>query len=68
MPDIYTTVRDVTLDVVAALDMYSGLLGGEDTRIEKVGPGARDESVVIVLSNGDEYRLTVEMIREGKPA
>lgn len=59
-----TTVRDVTLDVVAALDMYDGLLGGEDVSLERVGPGARDESIVLVLTNGDEYRLNVEIIKE----
>lgn len=66
MPAPLTTVRDVTLDVVAALDMYEGLMGGEDTSIERVGPGERDESVVLVLSNGDEYRLRVDLIREGQ--
>jgi hypothetical protein len=37
-------------------------MGGETTTIETVGEGPRD-SVVVVLSNGDEYSLQVRAIR-----
>lgn len=59
---IHTTEHDVTLDLIAALDSYDGLCGSEDTTITTIGEGQRD-SIVIVLSNGDEYRLTVRRER-----
>jgi hypothetical protein len=59
--DTETTQRDVALDTVAALDMYTGAFGSESTTIEKVGEGERD-SVVVVLSDGSQYRLTVREI------
>jgi hypothetical protein len=58
---IYTTENDVALDLIAALDMYDGSFGAEETTIDKIGEGERG-TVVIVLSNGDEYRLTVRAI------
>ncbi len=63
----HTTERDVSLDLLAALEMYGGLCGSEETTIESVGPGERD-TIVLVLSNGDEYRLTVRLVREGERA
>jgi hypothetical protein len=61
MPETTTTEADVALDLVAALDMYDGLMGSETTSIESVGPGERD-TVVLVLTNGDTYRLTVRQV------
>jgi hypothetical protein len=56
-----TTVRDVTLDVVTALGMFKGTVGGDDTAIEWVVSGKSDRSVVLGLTNGDVYRLSVAL-------
>jgi hypothetical protein len=48
MPAYYTTENDVAHDVLAALDMYTGLMGSEGTVTLK-----------LTLSNGDEYLLRV---------
>ena len=57
---IYTSALDVTLDTVAALEMFQGNYGGEDVTIEAVEQSARDrETVVVTLSNGDKYELRV---------
>jgi hypothetical protein len=61
----YTTERDVALDLVAALDMYSGLMGSESTSIELVGPSHRDDALVIQLDNGDTYELRVSLLMTG---
>lgn len=55
------TEFDVALDLVAALDMYAGTFGSDETVIDTIGPGERD-TVVVSLSNGQEYRLTVREI------
>jgi hypothetical protein len=62
MKDDITTEKDVSLDVEAALDMYEGTMGSETTTIEKIALDARD-NIVLVLSDGSEYRLTVRQIR-----
>ena len=58
-----TTEHDVTLDLVAALDMYTGLMGSEETTIETLVAesrvGTRYHTVVMTLSNGDVYHLDV---------
>jgi len=59
--EVTTTESDVALDIVAALDMYAGTCGSEETTIKLVGPGERD-SIVIELSNGDTYRLQVRRV------
>lgn len=61
-PSDAATERDVALDVVAALDMYDGLCGSEETSIESVGPGEND-TVVVLLDNGQQFRLQVREIR-----
>jgi hypothetical protein len=55
-----TTERDVAHDVLAALDMFSGAVGSEETVIDQLDlvSGSRN-GVVITLSNGDRYELTV---------
>lgn len=59
---IYTSERDVALDLVAALEMYEGLMGSDETSIEAVEPAER-ERVIITLDNGDKYELTVREVR-----
>lgn len=62
MPEnIETTESDVNLDILAALESYDGLCGSESTTIESIAPGEHD-SIVIVLSNGNEYRLITRRI------
>ena len=65
MRETDTTTRDVAADTVAALDMYTGLYGSGETTIESVRPeftrtGGLTDSLVVKLSDGSEYRLTVE--------
>jgi len=52
------TERDVALDLVAALDMYEGLMGSEETTIETIDIADRDK-VSITLDNGQRFTLTV---------
>jgi hypothetical protein len=56
--------RDVAHDVVAALDMFTGLCGGDETTIDRayVEPGTGDH-VRIALSNGVTYELRVREVR-----
>ncbi len=59
---ITATVTDTAYDLAAALEMYDGTFGSETTTIESVDVGERD-SVVVQLSNGQQYRLQVREIR-----
>ncbi len=52
------TERDMALDLVAALDMYEGLMGSEETIIDSVEALDR-ERVQITLNNGQSFTLTV---------
>lgn len=56
-----TTENDVTLDILAALDMYEGTCGSEETTIDDVAPGERDGTIALTLSNGDVYEIQVRM-------
>ena len=60
---VHTSERDVTADLLAALEMYDGLCGSESTTITSIAEGQRN-SIVLVLSNGDEYALQVRLVRE----
>lgn len=58
-----TSALDVALDLVAALDLYDGLFGGDDVTIEVVAQSTNDrESVTVTLSNGDRYELRVREV------
>ena len=61
---VHTSERDVTADLLAALEMYDGLCGSESTTIDKIGEGARRDTLYLILSNGDEYELQVRLVRE----
>lgn len=56
-----TLTSDVVYDLVAALDMYAGSFGSDETAIDTVEQGERD-SVLVTLSNGDRYELRVRPI------
>jgi len=62
--DRQATESDVCLDILAIIDEAPAgrLVGGEETTIQSVGSGERD-SIVIVLDNGQEFRLQVRRIR-----
>lgn len=65
MPDsdtIYTTEKDVAYDTLAALDMFVGSFGSDETVIEDVFMQSTDSAVIVVLDNGDRYELTVRSI------
>ncbi len=61
-----TTQQDVALDILAALEMYTGLCGSETTTIEKmetVTEYRNQDSFTVILSNGDEYTVAVRPSR-----
>lgn len=60
--DSETTVRDVALDAVAALDMYQGDFGAENVTIEEVLQNGRSDTFSVRLSDGSLYRFEVEQI------
>lgn len=63
-----TTELDVTLDTVAALDMFQGTFGSDTDVIESVEQSALDRCTVIVtLSGGDKYELRVREVIQVKP-
>jgi predicted regulator of Ras-like GTPase activity (Roadblock/LC7/MglB family) len=62
MPEeIFTTERDANLDLIAALEMYSGLFGSGETTIEKIEEGERD-SAIVTLSNGDIFEIRIRRV------
>ena len=58
-----TTEEDVTLDVIAALDMYEGMIGDDGVIIDQVreSPDGRN-TVRLWLSNGEVYDLRVREV------
>ena len=60
VPEIFTTEDDVALDVLAALDYFGGLVGGEATTIDELQISPDDRATILLtLSNGDKYELRV---------
>ena len=53
-----STTHDVVLDTMAALDMFTGAFGSEETTIDGVTETARDR-LEVTLSNGEVYELRV---------
>jgi hypothetical protein len=59
--DEQTTEKDVTLDLIAALEMYAGTMGSDETVIDEVAEGERN-TVRVTLSNGEVYELRVRNV------
>lgn len=56
--------RDVALDTVAALEMFGGTMGSDETVIESVDTLAGDGcTVVLTLDNGQVFHLQVREVR-----
>lgn len=53
------TVKDVTLDLVEALNAYVGDFGADGVEIDNAQASDRD-TVQLTLSNGEVYTLTAE--------
>lgn len=53
------TLSDVALDIVAALEMFGGDFGADGVHIASVTATGR-ETVLVSLTNGEDYELTVE--------
>jgi len=62
-----TTEKDVTLDVIAALDMYEGSIGDDGVIIDEVNESPDGQNTVrLWLSSGEVYDLRVrEVIVDG---
>jgi len=58
-----TTEKDVTLDVIAALDMYEGMIGDGGVIIDQVNESPDGQNTVrLWLSNGEVYDLRVREV------
>jgi hypothetical protein len=56
----YSTEYDVTLDVLAALEGWAGLCGGEAIYVERVDEKTdATNTLVLTLDNGDRYEVRV---------
>lgn len=60
--ELVATERIVALDIVAALDMYEGLMGSDETTIGEIEALDR-ERVKLTLSNGQVFTLAVRETR-----
>jgi hypothetical protein len=57
--EIFTTEHDVALDVLAALEMYAGTCGSDETEIESVIETNVTNTLLVTLSNGDTYTIQI---------
>jgi hypothetical protein len=57
--EIFTTERDVALDVLAARERSAGTCGSDETEIESVIETNVTNTLLVTLSNGDTYTIQI---------